>query len=319
MTWKQAHMAANLAAAQAHRALGVNTAEVPVDVVGAITAANVTLMWQPMPRIFGAYLDEPGGRPGILVNSGLPPGARRYTAAHELGHHWLRHSTAVDDGSTIDTVAREEFDAIPAANRRRTWSDQEKAAEAFAAWFLMPHRGVVAALQVLGLDRPRTALDAYCLSLLLGTSYRSTVRHLPNLKLVHPSNCRQWAAVAPGHLKAALDAGFLAPASRMGDVWRLTPAFDGRLVVVCPGDRLVVEAGAVSSALPLVPTWMNPVPRTERTSDSSSAAVYEFTGADRDEMTGTLVARSAGNEQPAWQVHLRGVQAPRGVDPRGVA
>ena len=35
---------------------------------------------------------------------------------------------------------REELDAIPGAGRRRAWPEQEKLAEAFAAWFLMPRR-----------------------------------------------------------------------------------------------------------------------------------------------------------------------------------
>ncbi|MBV8992970.1 MAG: hypothetical protein JO287_04530, partial [Pseudonocardiales bacterium] len=85
MTWTDANRAANIAAAQAHHALNVDTATPPIDVREAIAVADVLLMWRPLPRLFGMYINQPGSRPGILVNSEVPRSARRHTAAHELG------------------------------------------------------------------------------------------------------------------------------------------------------------------------------------------------------------------------------------------
>lgn len=307
LSWKDAHRVAAVAAAQAHAQLDVDPTSPRVDVQRAIRAAGIALMWQPMPRLFGAFVNEDGGSPGILVNSGLPRGARRHTAAHELGHAWLRHSTSVDDGSTIDTVVGEEIDAIPHADRRRPWPDQEKTAEAFAAWFLMPRRVVHSALKIVGSDRPRSAEDVYRLSLLLGTSYRSTLRHLPNLRLANARDCNAWARTAPATLKNRLDLGAEPPASRRYDVWRIDEAYNGAQIEVEAGDRVVI-AGAQPDQLQF-PTWMTIVP-----SPSAGSAVVLDVSAESDARTGIIDDLAS----PGWSVRVIRSPAPRGLDPRSV-
>ena len=95
-TWSQAHRIANLAAALAHGDLGTDPGQFPVDVYSAIGDAGIILMWRPLPRLFGMYINEPGARPGILINNGLDHASQRHTAAHELGHHVLGHGTHAD-------------------------------------------------------------------------------------------------------------------------------------------------------------------------------------------------------------------------------
>ena len=202
--------------------LGVDPAAGRVDVVQAIGRAGVGLIWRHLPTVFGAYINEQGARPGILVNNGLPPAARRYTGGHELGHHWLKHTTSIDDDSTIVLTDDDHLDPIPTPRTPRVWTDQEKLAEAFAAWFLMPRQAVKAGLGVLGLDHPASPTDVYRLSLLLGVPYRSLTRHLVNLRLVNLATTQQWAAAAPSKIKASLDTGFQPPVSRAGDVWLIT-------------------------------------------------------------------------------------------------
>ncbi|MFD0394650.1 ImmA/IrrE family metallo-endopeptidase [Streptomyces nogalater] len=71
----------------------------------------------------------------MLLNASLNAVTQRHTAAHELGHHRLGHRTAAD----------EEMD--PALRwGDGSWPEEEKTAEAFAAWFLMPLPAVRAAL-----------------------------------------------------------------------------------------------------------------------------------------------------------------------------
>lgn len=312
LTWGEAHRVANMAAAKAHATLEVDLSGVSVDVVTAVGSAGLLVMWRSMPQLFGAYVNEPGSTPGVLINQGLPRPARRYTCGHELGHHWMRHASTVDDGSTIDTVAREEFDMAPPANRRRTWHDQEKLAEAFASWFLMPRRVVANALDVLNLDRPRGPVDVYQLSLLLGTSYRTTLRQLPNLRLGNAGTTATWAKVAPGRIKAQLDAGVSQPASRYGDVWAIDSRYAGLELPVSVGDRFVVRGMAadyqISHSL-----------ATEESSHLTSlgmasgalqtGAVYEITAASPGDQISVTFDDCA--------VNVRVHAGPTGLDPRG--
>ncbi len=242
LTWSDAHRIAHMSAAQAHGRLSVDLTGVNVDVFEAIRASQTFLMFRPMPRLFGAYLAEDGSAPGIIINSGLPRGARRHTAAHELGHAQLKHTTSVDDGGTIDTVFGDDTEAIPPASHRRRWTDQEKVAEAFASWFLMPRRVVRNALKVLGKAKPTSAADVYQLSLLLGTSYRTTLRHLSNLKLATSTSVNEWAAVAPSKLKANLDTSAPTPTSRRPDVFQIIDGYDSLFLSVEPGDRLIIPS-----------------------------------------------------------------------------
>lgn len=242
LSWADAHRVANIAAAQAHHDLGVDPAAPPIDVAAALAADGVLLMWRPMPRLFGAYLNSPGARPGVLVNSAIPVGARRHTAAHELGHHRLRHSATIDDGACLHLDPLETEAGYPATSRAR-WTDQEKTAEAFAAWFLLPRRAVLAAMNRLSLAHVQTATEVYLLSLLLGTSYRSTARHLPNLRLASQARSRSWLSEVPGRIKTRLDPTRTRHGRGASDVWPVDGRFDGSRVTLQPGDQLVATAG----------------------------------------------------------------------------
>ena len=238
VTWTDAHRIASIAAAHAHHDFGVDTSSPPIDIAAALAAAEVPLMWRPMPRLFGAYLGGGGLRPGVLVNSAIPVGARRHTAAHELGHHCLRHAAAIDDGACLHLDPLE-ASAAPAATGRARWTDAEKTAEAFAAWFLMPRRAVLAAMRRLGLTRLDTPTDVYQLSLILGTSFRSTARHLPNLRLASPDHASAWMAQVPGRLKAELDPAGTWQGQGTADLWIIDRRFDCSRVRIQHGDRLV--------------------------------------------------------------------------------
>ena len=99
----------------------------------------------------------------------------------------------------------------------------------------------MAALCRLGIREPGSPADAYQLSLLLGTPYRATVRHLPNIRLAHPAKAADWIKVPPNVIKDRLDQADDTPTSRKPDVWMLSPRFDGAQITVHPGDRLVIN------------------------------------------------------------------------------
>jgi IrrE N-terminal-like domain len=169
---------------------------------------------------------------------------QRQTAGHELGHHWFGHSTRVD----------QDVDLLDVPQRGVATTDEERVVEAFASWFLMPRGAVMSALRLLGLGRPRTALDVYRLSLLLGTCYRTTVRHLPNLRLASQTLARQWFSVPPVRLKAHLDRGAPPPVSREPQVWLVDKRFNDTSIVAHPSDRIVVQlAGDTNWCLSVPP------------------------------------------------------------------
>ena len=228
-TWAKANGVGMLAAAQAHGDYGIDTTTWPIDIYDAIYDAEVVTMWQQLPRQFGAYVNDPGSRPGILINNGLPHAAQRQTAGHELGHHWWKHGT------------REDGDLDPPGDRRPPWPPEEKLAESFAAWFLMPRKAAMAALDRLEIKELRSPADAYLLSLLLGTPYRATVRHLPNIRLASQARAAEWIRVPPNVIKNRLDQAADAPVPRKPDVWVLSPRFDGAQFIVHPGDRIVIN------------------------------------------------------------------------------
>jgi hypothetical protein len=216
----------------------------------------------------------------------------------------LGHTTSVDDGSTIDSVVADETDAIPPASHRRKWTDQEKVAEAFASWFLMPSRVVRNALNVLGKAKPTSAADVYQLSLLLGTSYRTTLRHLSNLKLASSVSINKWAAVAPITLKTQLDTSASSARSRRAEVYRITEEYRRLNLCLEPGDRLIVPTGLYSSTA--LPKFI------EEVGTSDLGAVLEVGDVLEDQLTGSI------SNDVGFSLQLSVSESPQGLDPRSL-
>ena len=309
-SWQDAHRLATVATAHARRDLQVPADGPRVDITAAVRRAGVALMWQPLPTMFGAYVNEPGGRPGVLVNSALPGAARRYTTAHELGHHLLQHASSVDDERTVGVL-----DEVPGGRAGRPWTWQEKSAEAFATWFLMPPSTVRSALQVLGVPRPGSALDCYRLALLMGAPYRTTVLHMPNLRLAATRQVAEWARVPPSRLKALLDRGVPTPERRDPDVWLLDDGFAGLALELQPGDRLVL-LGADPAHIN-APDWLHDIGRTTHIPSYSPS----FSGAARP---GAVLQVADHQIEPQlltvtpggglWSITVACPPRPRGID-----
>ncbi|MGI5144283.1 ImmA/IrrE family metallo-endopeptidase [Streptomyces sp. CA-106110] len=237
MNWKLAHRIASMAAIQAHRDLGVDRTQY-VHVHRAIKEAGVIGMTQPMPRLFGVYFSPADKGPAVLLNATLNVITQRHTAAHELGHHRLGHRSAAD--KELDPALRW---------GNGSWPDEEKTAEAFAAWFLMPLPAVRSALGRICGGRPSSPEHVYRLARELGTSYAGTVRHLENLRLLDSSRASQWAKIPPAGLRSALAGGAALPAQTQVHV--VTGASDGQTVHADAGDVLVLHLDeAVFEVLP---------------------------------------------------------------------
>lgn len=320
MTWRQAQSAAMVAAAQAHGDLGVSRRDPFVDVVAALAVSGVRhLMWRPMGALFGAYLKEPGAPVGVLVNNGIPFAARRMTVAHELGHHWFGHDTSLDDEHIVG--------GIGGSGRRGRWTDQEKLAESFATWFLMPPRAVQAAVGLVTGGAPRLSSpeQAYQVSLLMGVPYRTLVRHLPAVRQVSPTTTKAWASVQPGRLKARAGAGFDAPVSGRSDVFMVGPSYDRVTLVVKEGDRLVFPAPPAATAgtegVNGWPRWLVPVAGEGMAVGSGASVAFDVQGSwqdqDEDEALGEdrpLPAPVALSVPEAGTVLVRVSSRPSGLE-----
>ncbi|MEV7872468.1 ImmA/IrrE family metallo-endopeptidase [Streptomyces sp. NPDC088124] len=227
MNWALAHRIASIAAVQAHRDLGIDRTRY-VHVHQALGVAGVVGMAQPMPRLFGVYFSPADQGPAVLLNASLNAVTQRHTAAHELGHHRLGHRTAADE---------EINPALRWGNG--SWPEEEKTAEAFAAWFLMPLPAVRAALDRICDGRPSRPEHVYRVARELGTSYAGTVRHLVNLRLLDAGRAGQWAKIPPAGLRGSLAGGASLPAQAQVHV--VTAASEGQTVYADAGDVLVLH------------------------------------------------------------------------------
>lgn len=237
----------HIAATKAHSRLGVDVAAYPINVSKAIDDAGLTLMQRPMPRLFGIYIEANGNR-GVMVNSIMTRATRRHSAAHELGHHEFEHRPDPARQCSIEATlpAAAGSSSSSAQGRVRAQGEVEMTAEAFAAWFLMPRRAVMATMAALSIDHVSSPADAYQLSLLLGTTHRATCRHLVNLRMATRDDSDDWARVPPGRLKRGLAAevGLTLASTFDMDVWDLRTAIAAipARVEASVGDLLVLPA-----------------------------------------------------------------------------
>ena len=141
--------------------LGVAPAEgvCPFDVAEGL-AVPVRLV--ALPSLEGMYSPEP--RPTIVVSVERPPGRRRYTCGHEIGHHVFGH------GARLDELVDEE----PAA-----WNPEEFVAQRFAAALLMPKIAIESAFVKRGWSIAAATPELiFVVAQELGVGFTTLVGHL---------------------------------------------------------------------------------------------------------------------------------------------
>ena len=230
MSWSEAHREAIIAAADAREELQLDSFE-RIDIFEALVQDGLKVMFRPLQGV-AAFYEPPRqtASAGVLINSKHPLALQRYSGAHEYGHHVFKHGRQVDRDGELGA-------------KRGTLTHEERLAEAFAAWFLMPPEAARAALVRLGIERPAGPRDAYALGLRLGVSYKAICTHLPSLKLASASVARGWADLPLKEIKQELTST-PPPAGWHNDVWVLTGAdAEAPLTARC-GDRLLLNLPA---------------------------------------------------------------------------
>jgi Zn-dependent peptidase ImmA (M78 family) len=292
-----------MAAVQAHAELGVDRTRY-VDVFAALRADGLIGMAQPMPRLFGVYHSPADNGPAVLLNSTLDIVTQRHTAAHELGHHRFEHRSAYDQELDRSTGWGD-----------GSWPQEEKVAEAFAAWFLMPRPAVLAALERIGVPRPQVPEHAYQVARWLGASYAGVVRHLVRLRLLTRDRCTSWLKVQPAALKSSLSGGAVLPSR--AHVHAVGAGAHDATVHVDAGDLIVLHLPGASSVslpdqvVPAAPPRSDSALSSPDSSEARAVRVLEVTGALTDPVA--LTAEVPGHGEPFRLTVVR--QAPRsGVD-----
>ncbi len=209
-----------------------------VDVFNVISRLGATLMFQPLDKLLGAYL--PGDENGVLITTQRPLPIQRFTAAHELGHLYLKHEPSLDDEGIL---RRSPFSGSSMVDR------QEREADAFASTFLVPPWLVVILLQRQDWSASSLAdpLFAYQASLRLGTSYSATCYSFERHKIIDRQQRARLLKIEPQEIKRAALAGYQ-PSDWRGDVWLLTDRDEGVLIEGGRNDLFVVRLRENSGA-----------------------------------------------------------------------
>lgn len=234
MNWLHASTAALNASAKAHDRWDVPT-DRWIDVFDAAARQGIFLAFRPLGKLGAAIIAEPSAGTGIIVNSNHPLSRQRYSVAHELGHLFFKHPSTLDASDFLEK------------GRAVVKTDEEKLAESFASWFLMPPDLLNAYTARRGINRINTAEEVYQLSLFLGTSYESTVHHLHYTKRAAPQRAASWLEERPQSIKQRLCEGF-EPESWRSDVHLLDESDDRTSRLVRAGDRIIMHLNEIPSS-----------------------------------------------------------------------
>lgn len=225
-----------MAAARLHQRLNLRAAIEEqggnVDIFHVYQRLHLPVLIRPLEGLLGAYVRDP--IPGVLITTERPMSIQRWTAAHELGHHYLEHHPSLDNESVL---RRMPIDEPPMGG-----DFQEDEANSFATSFLMP-RWLIAwhcqrqSWEFGALQRPE---NVYQLSLRLGTSYEATCWTLARANYIDRDTAYRLVDVEPKSLKVAL-LGTHRPKDYKGDVWLLTERDAGTRIDGSKNDAFVLR------------------------------------------------------------------------------
>ena len=234
-TLRDAVLLGSLEAAQLHADAGLGSGlgggPEPIDVYRFIGDRQITLLFQKLGGLLGAYLEV--HRPGILVTTERPLAIQRFTAAHELGHFSLQHQPSLDDDSILRRMPMQD---------QPTGDFQEVEANTFGAEFMMPRWliGWHAARHSWTVGDFGQCNVVYQLALRIGASYEATCWTLVHHRYILPAQARELLRTQPRELKVAL-LNSHRPQDYRGDVWLLTERDAGTRIDGSRNDLFVLR------------------------------------------------------------------------------
>jgi IrrE N-terminal-like domain len=163
------------------------------DIYELIAGQGLELRFMEVKSLEGFYLSD-GTFGQINVCAFRPAGLQRFTAAHELGHHVFGH------GSTFDLaldLSEKNFSAV---------KPEERLAELFARYLLMPRRAVHRGISNIGAS-PQTLEpeEGYRVAAWLGVGYTSLLHQMRwSLSLLDHDRFEKLLTVKPQTIKQAL-------------------------------------------------------------------------------------------------------------------
>ena len=212
--------------------------ESPINVYDAATALGVEVHFVDHSSLEGMFYRGP--HPRILLPSWQhrPKGRIAYSCAHELGHFQLGHGTRVDE-------------YIEESQGHGAKSDEEFAADTFAASLLMPRQAVVARFARRGWNvGTATPLQLFTVAGELDVGYTTLLKHLRyGLDLVDNAWMTPRLKVAPKRIRQDITGNDEAPrATVVDDHWSNVPIdLEVGDNIALPSD-LVVDGGTVVAA-----------------------------------------------------------------------
>jgi len=163
----------------------------PLDIYDFTEDQGIEVRFLDTPSMEGIYTQLP--RPVIIITSDRPSGRKRYTCAHELGHHVFEH------GSTIDAL-------IEGPSTEGGYNSEEFLADAFAGFLLMPKVALHHAV-----DRRDWSFDTlgprqiYILAGNFGVGYSTLIKHLrSSLELISPSKAEHLRNTEPRDIRRSI-------------------------------------------------------------------------------------------------------------------
>jgi Zn-dependent peptidase ImmA (M78 family)/predicted secreted protein len=201
-----------------------------VDVFAAVIDEGAQLVFRKLEGLLGAYIPVPS--PGILVTTERTLAIQRFTAAHELGHFFMKHRGSLD---YEEILHRSPF-ASP------SYDPNEVAADAFASEFLLPEWLVEyhAQRQKWSIEDIANAANVYQLSLRVGLSYEATCWILQKHRLIQRDALYRLLETPRKKIKQQLLAGH-SLANWFPNVWVLSEKDAGAAIHGEPNDVFVVR------------------------------------------------------------------------------
>lgn len=241
MDYRQAVLKGSRGAAEALTQLGIK-AKIreglqQIDVFEALNELDVTTLCRPLDGLLGAFTTN-GNANGVLISTKRRLPVQRFTAAHELGHYWLKHDSSLDSEASINALRQN--------NRGPT---QEVEAEAFASAFVIPRTLVKYTAQRQNFSKTdlKNPDIIYQLSLRLGVSYSATKVALVNYDIMSPYDYEAIKNVTPKLIKQRLLKEFCIDAS-YPDVFHLTEKDNSAYLMSAEDDVMILDLPSHASS-----------------------------------------------------------------------